>query len=113
MSCLGIIYEFVSGSCNPIRMDIFQRVTRDTRDVFAGVEKMIQETFLPHLLFGKTETLSPIVGALSISVCWSGLHGPIAYSFLGGGVPIPEQRLCGTLDSVPLKFKVYYVLYPP
>ena len=55
MSCLGIIYEFVSGSCNPIRMDIFQRVTRDTRDVFAGVEKMIQETFLPRLLFGNTE----------------------------------------------------------
>ena len=24
MSCLGIIYEFVSGSCNPIRMDIFE-----------------------------------------------------------------------------------------
>ena len=67
---------------------------------------MIQETFLPHLLFGKTETLSPIVGALSMSVCWSGLHGPIAYSLLGGYVPIPEQRLCGTLDSVPLKFKV-------
>ena len=41
-----------------------------------------------------------------ISVCWSGLHGPIAYSLLGGGVPIPEQRLCGTLDSVPLRFKV-------
>ena len=45
-----------------------------------------------------------------LSVCWSGLRGPIAYSLLGGGVPIPEQRLCGTLDYVPLKFKVYYVL---
>ena len=40
------------------------------------------------------------------SVCWSGLHGPIAYSLLGGVVPITEQRLCGTLDSVPLSFKV-------
>ena len=37
----------------------------DTGDAFAGVEKMIQETFLPHLIFGKTKTLSPIVGALS------------------------------------------------
>ena len=43
---------------------------------------------------------------LWVSVCWSGLHGPIAYSFLGGGVPIPEHRLCGTLNSVPLRFKI-------
>ena len=49
----------------------------------------------------------------SLSVCWSGLHDPIAYSLLGGGVPIPEQRLCVTLDSVPIKIKVYYFLYPP
>ena len=41
-----------------------------------------------------------------LSVCWSGLHGSIAYSLLGGGVPIPEQRLCVPLNSVPLKFKV-------
>ena len=42
----------------------------------------------------------------SLSVYWSDLHGPIAYSLLGGGVPIPEQWLCGTQDYVPLKFKV-------
>ena len=42
-----------------------QRVTWDTGDAFAGVEKMIQENFLPSLFFGKMETLSPIVGALS------------------------------------------------
>ena len=47
-----------------------------------------------------------------LSVCWSGIHGLIAYSLLGGGVPVPEQPLCGTLDSVSLKFKFYYVLYP-
>ena len=34
-------------------------------DTFAGAEKMIQEMFLPHLFFGKTRTLSPVVGALS------------------------------------------------
>ena len=34
-------------------------------DAFVGVEKMIQETFLLPLFFIKTETLSPIVGALS------------------------------------------------
>ena len=44
-----------------------------------------------------------------LSVCWSVLHGPIAYSLLGGGVPILEQRLCGTLDSIPLRFKSHYV----
>ena len=36
-----------------------------------------------------------------LSVCRSGLRVPIAYSLLGGGVPIPEQRLYWTLDSVP------------
>ena len=42
-----------------------QRVTWDTGDVFAGVEKMIQEIFLPRLFFGNTKTLSHTVGALS------------------------------------------------
>ena len=34
-------------------------------DAIAGVEKIIWETFLPRLLFRKTKTLSPVVGALS------------------------------------------------
>ena len=34
-----------------------QCVTWDTGDSFTGVEKMIHETFLPHLFFGKTKTL--------------------------------------------------------
>ena len=42
-----------------------QRVTWDTGDEFAGVDKMIRETFLPRLFFGMTKTLSPIVGTLS------------------------------------------------
>ena len=42
-----------------------QCVTWDTGDAFVGVEKMIQDNFLPHLFFGNTKTLSPIVGALS------------------------------------------------
>ena len=43
-----------------------QRVTWYTWDAFAGVEKIIWETFLPRIFFGKTKTLSPIVGAISI-----------------------------------------------
>ena len=42
-----------------------QRVTWDTRDVFAGGEKMIPETFLLRIFFGNTKTLSPIVGGIS------------------------------------------------
>ena len=42
-----------------------QRVTTGTGDAFAGMEKMIWETFLPLLLFGKTKPLIPIVGDLS------------------------------------------------
>ena len=42
-----------------------QCVTWDTGDAFAGVDKMIRETFLPHILFRKTKSLSPILGALS------------------------------------------------
>ena len=42
-----------------------QRVTWDTGDAFAGVEKIIRKTFLPRLFFGNTKTLLPIVGALS------------------------------------------------
>ena len=43
-----------------------QHVTWDTWDAFAGVEKIIRETFLPRLFFGKTKTLSPVMEALSI-----------------------------------------------
>ena len=42
-----------------------QHITWDTGDAFAGVEKMIRETFLPRLFFGNIKTLSPIVGTLS------------------------------------------------
>ena len=45
-----------------------------------------------------------------LSVCRSGLRVTIAYLLLGGGVPIPEQRLCWTLDSVPLIFKNHYIV---
>ena len=42
-----------------------QRITWGTGDAFAGVEKIIRETFLPRLFFRKTKTLSIIVGYLS------------------------------------------------
>ena len=55
-------------------MDITTTCHLGNGDAFAGVEKMILEIFLPHLLFRKTKTLSPIVGALSkITVKESGL----------------------------------------
>ena len=47
---------------------------------FAGGEKMIQENVLPRLFFGKTKTLSPIVGTLStilIKVVGLGLLNPV------------------------------------
>ena len=45
-----------------------------------------------------------------LSVSRSGLRVPIAYSLLGGGVRIPELRICWTLDSVPLRFKNHYIV---
>ena len=36
-----------------------------TGQAFIGVEKVLRETFLPRLLFGKQKTLPPIVGDLS------------------------------------------------
>ena len=42
-----------------------QRITWDTGDAFAGVDKMIREQILPPLFFGNTKTLSSVVGALS------------------------------------------------
>ena len=46
-------------------MIFIQHVTWDTRDVFTGAEKMIQENFLPYIFFRKTKSLSPIVITLS------------------------------------------------
>ena len=37
----------------------------------------------------------------NLSICRSGLRVPIAYSLFSGGVPIPEQWLYWTLDSIP------------
>ena len=42
-----------------------QYATQDTGEKFAGVEKMIQETFLPPIFLKNTKSLSPIVGSLS------------------------------------------------
>ena len=48
-----------------MRVDIFTTRHLGHRDLFVGAEKMIQETFLTHLFFGSTISLSPIIGALS------------------------------------------------
>ena len=59
-------------------------------------------SMLIHEFLKKDPDKVPVTAPLS--VCWSGLHGPIVYSLLGGGVPIPEHRLCGTLEFVHLRF---------
>ena len=43
-----------------------QRVTLEMGGRFAGVDKMIRETFLHRLFFGKKTFLSPIVGYLTL-----------------------------------------------
>ena len=43
-----------------------QRVTWDTGVPFAGMEKMLWGKNCPSLFIGKTKTLSPIVGSLSM-----------------------------------------------
>ena len=60
-----------------------QRVTWYMGNAFAGVDKMIRETFLPRLFSGKTKTLSPIVGALStipVNKFGLGLLNPVTSS---------------------------------
>ena len=74
-----------------------QHVTWDTWDAFAGVEKMIQENFLPRLFFRKTKTLSPIVGTLStilIKVARLGLLNPVT--------PEKEEYLISQRESMEL-----------
>ena len=56
---------------------LLQPVMKDTGRAFMGMEKVLWETFLPHLLFGKYKTLPPILGALSmfpIDKSLMGLH---------------------------------------
>ena len=42
-----------------------QRITWGTGCVSAGVQKMLQETFLPRIFYGETISLSPNIGDLS------------------------------------------------
>ena len=58
-------YAAVVRSIQPEWM-FLQCVTWDTGEVFAVVENIIQETFLPRLFFVNTKSLLTIVGALSI-----------------------------------------------
>ena len=43
-----------------------QRITKNMGDVFAGMEKMLQESFLSYLFFVNSKSLSPIVGTISM-----------------------------------------------
>ena len=47
---------------------------------FAGMEKLIRKNFLPHLFFGKTKTLSPIIEKLNpmpVKKSWLGLQNTL------------------------------------
>ena len=74
-----------------------QRVTWDTGDAFAGVEKIIRETFLPCLFFGKTKTISPVVGALSTMPVKKAVLG-----LLNSVTSSQEEYLISTWGSVEL-----------
>ena len=63
------IPHFIKNVCtrNPIRVDISTtRHLLHRGGAFLWVDNMIRETFLPHLFFGKTKFLSPIVLSLSM-----------------------------------------------
>ena len=53
------------GPFNPVGVDIFATHEKNIGYVFAVVEKLLRETFLPHLFFRKYKSLPPIVGTLS------------------------------------------------
>ena len=53
---------------------------KDAGQVLEGIEKVLQETFLPHLFFGRLETLLPVVGALIMLLLNKsrlGLYNPV------------------------------------
>ena len=60
---------------------ILQLVTKDMEHEFSGVEKVLQETFLPRLFLGKSKNLPPFVGTIStpkVNKSGLGLYNPVA-----------------------------------
>ena len=51
------------GPCGPTGV---QRMKKDTGQALVGLENVLRESFLPRILFGKSKTLPPIIGYLSI-----------------------------------------------
>ena len=57
-----------------------QSVTKYMGHSSVGVENLLRETFLTHILFGKSKTLSPVEGDLSTfpaKKSRKGLHNPV------------------------------------
>ena len=57
-----------------------QRVKKDTGQAFMGVVKVMQETFLPCVFFGRLPPPPPILGALSmlaVNKAGPGLKNPV------------------------------------
>ena len=58
----------------------FQCMTKYLGQEFEGLEKFLRETFLTHILFEKSKTLSPVEGAqitLPLKKTGMGLHNPV------------------------------------
>ena len=55
-----------SGLPDPIRMDFFATNDKYMGYTFVGVKKLLQETFLPFIFFGKYKSLSLIVETMSM-----------------------------------------------
>ena len=61
----------------------WQRVTKHTVHMLKLLEKVLRETFLPHLLFETSKTLPLVVGALhqlTVKIYGMGLHNPVLSS---------------------------------
>ena len=54
---------------------VLQRLIKNTRDAFTGVEKLLCKNFLPRILFRKSKSLTPFIESLSAP--------PIKKSILG------------------------------
>ena len=68
-----------------------QCMKNDTVHAFTRVEKLLQETFLPRLIFGKPKSLPPIVGTLSTM--------PVNKSIPGLKEPVTSDKKIPKFDA--------------
>ena len=61
------LQESYSVVAHAIQLDwvFLHHVTKNMGHEFEGLEKVLRETFLPNIFFGRLITLPPVVGSLS------------------------------------------------